>query len=77
MVGLGAGSYRRTPDLGTCATKRHERRTSEMSADQSAERAAAEGIVRRSMPVEYMDDLQESLAGLGSWRPAFFRWRNR
>jgi hypothetical protein len=65
MVGSGAGSYRRTPDLGTCATKRHERRTSEMSADQSAEPAAAEGIARRSMPVEYMDDLQESLAGLG------------
>ena len=65
MVGSGAGSYRRTPGLGTSAKRRHERRTSEMSADQSAEPAAAEGIARRSMPVEYMDDLQESLAGLG------------
>jgi hypothetical protein len=36
-----------------------------MSPDQSAEPAAAEGIARRSMPVEYMDDLQDSLAGLG------------
>jgi len=65
MVGSGAGSYRRRPDIGTCVTKRHERRTSEMSADQSPEPAAAEGIARRSMPVGYMDDLQESLAGLG------------
>ena len=36
-----------------------------MSPDQSPESAAAEGIDRRSMPVEYMDDLQDSLARLG------------
>ena len=35
------------------------------------------GHARRSMPVEYMDDLQDSLARLGSWRPACCRWRNR
>jgi hypothetical protein len=48
-----------------------------MSPDQSPEPAAAEGTARRSMPVEYMDDLQDSLARLGSWRPAYCRWRNR
>ena len=36
-----------------------------MSPDQSPEPAAAEGIAGRSMPVEYMDDLQDSLARLG------------
>ena len=36
-----------------------------MSPDQSPESAAAEDIDRRSMPVEYMDDLQDSLARLG------------
>ena len=49
----------------TCASERHEGRTSEMSPDQSPEPVAAEGIARRSMPVEYMDDLQDSLARLG------------
>jgi hypothetical protein len=36
-----------------------------MSPDQSPEPAAAEGIASRSMPVEYMDDLQDSLTQLG------------
>ena len=36
-----------------------------MSPDQSPAPAAAEGIAGRSMPVEYMDDLQDSLARLG------------
>ena len=36
-----------------------------MSPDQCPEPAATEGIARRSMPVEYMDDLQDSLAQLG------------
>ena len=36
-----------------------------MSPDQLPEPAAAEGVARRSMPVEYMDDLQDSLARLG------------
>ena len=31
-----------------------------MSPDQSPAPAAAEGIAGRSMPVEYMDDLQDS-----------------
>ena len=65
MGGSVVGSYRRTPDPSTCATKRHERRTTEMSPDKSPEPAAAEGIAGRSMPVEYMDDLQDSLARLG------------
>jgi len=36
-----------------------------MSPDQLPEPTATEGIARRSMPIEYMDDLQDSLASLG------------
>src|SRR4029450_473289 len=60
-----SGSPIRMHPTCTCAPQRHEGRTSQMSPDQLPERAAAEGIARRSMPVEYMDDLQDSLAQLG------------
>jgi transcriptional regulator with GAF, ATPase, and Fis domain len=43
--------------------KATRKKSTKMSLE-SPESAAAEGIARRSMPVEYMDDLQDSLARL-------------
>src|SRR4029453_6327288 len=53
------------PDLVGVRVQRDERRATEMSPDQLSESPAAGGGPPRSLPVEYVDDLQDSLARLG------------
>ena len=50
------------PSLYDRATRKKNNR---MSPEKSPQPIPTEGIARRSMPVEYMDDLQDSLAQLG------------